>query len=866
MIRKPILSDNLEPIQGYRLEQYMGGGTTGEVWRSSAPGRNTVALKLVDVNERSGLRELRSVLQMKSIRQAHLLPVFALWLLNERLEVLPEDELDKMFNVPVAAPSVTLTLRDLPSQQSCRYVVLALMYCDKTLADRLKECRKAGMTGIPVDELLRYMEEAAKGIDYLNSPVHRVDDKTNQPVQHCDIKPSNILLVGNSAVVGDFGLVHILNEQSLTATTEGMKGSPAYMSPECAKRVPSLSSDQYSLACTYYELRSGKLPFALPAESLTLGYVLNTHATGALDFSSVSEPVQAALKRATAVEPEQRFETALALVEALSKAEEAIADPPPPPPPWRLWQALALAALACCAALTYYALQSGSHGQFLLQAIPPGAKIFVDDIEQRLNANGMAAVNRQEGKLLKVRVTHGAEYVDEIREIEAGEQQTNSVVKIELRKNALFLVNQSKELLSKGQFDKAIEVYVAALESNPHLDVVPEPILLRSPLGGGKCSREGVSVYGKLLALGMSEAAYLFSLEQAASAPIQIPKLEVIGQFPALKPVKQLFLTRDRLISIDGEGTGSIQDLNSSDKNEPTFRLGSSAFKASVSPDHQWLISAGSIESTEKNAYLVQKWNLPRIHAGGKPETMGRHGRHVTSFAWSDDGRQLCAGDFNGVVKSYPMEDGAPMWEYRPESAESKNRIVCMTSGKMQVYIGGAQSEDKKPNVLTSIAWRDGQAKLLVSKQGPISCIAVSPAQDLLATGCDGGQVVLFTLESNGDPSSPLLLPDGHRDPDGRAQITQILFDAERPWMFTGGTDGQVIAWNLSTKRGWPLLREPLSEIVGLYFTPRGDLLAIDVNGGVRSWNKVECQAIISACQRLKIPSGAVKDVKSHDA
>ena len=40
-----------------------------------------------------------------------------------------------------------------------------------------------------------------------------------------------------------------------------MAGSPAYMAPECiVRQQPSRASDQYSLAITYYELRSGELP------------------------------------------------------------------------------------------------------------------------------------------------------------------------------------------------------------------------------------------------------------------------------------------------------------------------------------------------------------------------------------------------------------------------------------------------------------------------------------------------------------------------------------------------------------------------------------------------------------------------------
>jgi len=51
---------------------------------------------------------------------------------------------------------------------------------DRNLLDRHKECQSQHLPGIPREELLRYMEEAAEALDLMNVEYH---------AQHLDIKP-----------------------------------------------------------------------------------------------------------------------------------------------------------------------------------------------------------------------------------------------------------------------------------------------------------------------------------------------------------------------------------------------------------------------------------------------------------------------------------------------------------------------------------------------------------------------------------------------------------------------------------------------------------------------------------------------------
>src|SRR5205807_1185379 len=102
-------------------------------------------------------------------------------------------------------------------------------------------------------------QEAAKGIDYLNQPDHRLGDSTKSVIQHRDIKPQNILLMGGGIKISDFGLMRILKN---TVTEHTGNLTVAYAAPEFFMGHTSRSSDQYSLAVTYCQLRGGRLPFA----------------------------------------------------------------------------------------------------------------------------------------------------------------------------------------------------------------------------------------------------------------------------------------------------------------------------------------------------------------------------------------------------------------------------------------------------------------------------------------------------------------------------------------------------------------------------------------------------------------------------
>ena len=104
--------------------------------------------------------------------------------------------------------------------------------------------------GIPREELLVYLSDAADALDFM---------RQSFSLQHLDIKPENLLILSGRVKVADFGLVKDVEDTSVSLVG-GL--TPVYAAPEVFSGHPSLHSDQYSLAIVYQELLTGVLPFS----------------------------------------------------------------------------------------------------------------------------------------------------------------------------------------------------------------------------------------------------------------------------------------------------------------------------------------------------------------------------------------------------------------------------------------------------------------------------------------------------------------------------------------------------------------------------------------------------------------------------
>jgi serine/threonine-protein kinase len=288
------VSDLQGPLQralgdAHRLERELGGGGMSRVFvaTETALGRQVV-IKLLSPSLAEGVsadRFRREIQLAARLQHPHIVPL-------------------------LAAGEVTL---DAGASRPLLYFTMPYVE-GESLRARLKR------GALPAVEVQRILREVADALAYAHA----------QGIVHRDIKPDNILLSGNHAVVTDFGVAKALS----TATTGGdvavtsatmigtVIGTPAYMAPEQAAGDPDVgpAADLYALGATTFEMLAGRTPFtgttpqAILAAQLTMEPPAVESVAG--DLPAMLPPV---VRRLLSREPGDR-PTALELIGLLESA------------------------------------------------------------------------------------------------------------------------------------------------------------------------------------------------------------------------------------------------------------------------------------------------------------------------------------------------------------------------------------------------------------------------------------------------------------------------------------------------------------------------------------------------------------------
>jgi serine/threonine protein kinase len=290
----------------YRLEERIGGGGAGEVWRAMDERLDRpVAVKLLhahlapDGPARDRFR--REAMAMARLQHPHIVQILDF-----------SDDADRPYLV----------------EEFCAGGALTTLV---TLAP------------IPWADLRGHAHDIAAALAHAHAA----------GVVHRDLKPANVLFTGDGRLaVADFGLARLVawSEPSITATGVRM-GSPEYWSPEQAAGEPvSERADMYALGCMLYELTTGALPY--PGEDrLAAGYRrVREQAPRPSSIHPGVDPAAEALilrllRREPAVRPravdvvaELGGRPAPPVTEVLAAptivdAPPTVVPPPPPPPP-----------------------------------------------------------------------------------------------------------------------------------------------------------------------------------------------------------------------------------------------------------------------------------------------------------------------------------------------------------------------------------------------------------------------------------------------------------------------------------------------------------------------------------------------------
>ncbi|MEZ6091361.1 MAG: tubulin-like doman-containing protein [Pirellulaceae bacterium] len=265
------IDTGIEPIPGYRILRKLGAGGYGEVWSAEAPGGMEKAIKFVFGSHDSdrGARELRSLNRIKSVNHPFLLSLERFEIINGQLIIVTE-------------------------------------LASGSLEDVLEKHRQRGAAGIPRKDLLGYLHDAADGLDYLHDEFQ---------LQHLDVKPGNLLIVGGHVKVGDFGLLKDLGDVDCSMVG-GL--TPIYAAPEVFDGRPHHNSDQYSLAIMYQELLTSHRPFA----GRTIAQLATQHVHSAPNLEALPPSDRPVIARALEKDPTRRYANCRELIDRLKRSNE----------------------------------------------------------------------------------------------------------------------------------------------------------------------------------------------------------------------------------------------------------------------------------------------------------------------------------------------------------------------------------------------------------------------------------------------------------------------------------------------------------------------------------------------------------------
>jgi len=217
---------------------------------------------------------------------------------------------------------------------------------------------------LPEKPVLIWADQALAALEYLHS-------RQPNPIIHRDIKPGNIILTPAGQVkLVDFGLVKLFDPANpRTATAMKGLGTPEYTPLEQyagGAGYTDARSDIYALGATLYHLLTGAAPANAPQRSLNPASLAAPRRLN----PALPPTTEAALLKALEIHPDQRFQTAKEMRQALAGARTGITPPAPPPlgptrpraagrwPNWRLW-AVRAGLLLILALLAFLAFRPG---------------------------------------------------------------------------------------------------------------------------------------------------------------------------------------------------------------------------------------------------------------------------------------------------------------------------------------------------------------------------------------------------------------------------------------------------------------------------------------------------------------------------
>lgn len=256
------------PVGPYKVEEIIGEGGMGFVYRAKSPTGEEVALKLVKADLAKD-RVFRTRFEREAATAAR-----------------------------VGHPNVVPVL-DTGEHEGVPYMAQQFI-AGGSLEDRIKRDERLAL-GFTLD----VCTQVADGLDAMHA----------EGLIHRDVKPGNILLDsdGGKAYITDFGLMKDREASVLTRPGQAL-GSMDYMAPEQIRgEEVTAQSDVYALGCVMCECLSGRPPFAdRQGMRILWAHLQEDPPDPCADRDDVPADVSWAILRALEKEPAKRPETATA--------------------------------------------------------------------------------------------------------------------------------------------------------------------------------------------------------------------------------------------------------------------------------------------------------------------------------------------------------------------------------------------------------------------------------------------------------------------------------------------------------------------------------------------------------------------------
>jgi hypothetical protein len=265
----------------YVLEERIGHGGMGEVWRGTSP-EGPVAIKVLRSDLTGDPEVVSRFVQERTILR------------------------------DLSSPHI-VAVRDLVIEGDRLAIVMELL-TGTNLRTRL-----ANEGNLSPADAVAVMEQVLDGLAVAHA----------RGVVHRDLKPENVLVADGAAAgvkIVDFGIARLVEGTRLSRTT-GMIGTPQYLAPEIGSGLPATpAADVYAAGIVLYELLFGRVPFDQPTPVAVLQAHVHEPPARPPDVpDALWAPIAAMLAKDPAARPDAREASSLLRAAIGADATERLA-------------------------------------------------------------------------------------------------------------------------------------------------------------------------------------------------------------------------------------------------------------------------------------------------------------------------------------------------------------------------------------------------------------------------------------------------------------------------------------------------------------------------------------------------------------